>query len=145
MKTQSSIALSKSNGKGTRGLYNSTSRYSRNICTLSHRKGLCESLSDNSFFFSSVSDSWSEIFKLFFCSAKTSSLNTLKCGSCVASPKNIKSASKPYIQCLVLGLYSGSSLCSLIKFIILCSPSPGTVASLIITCKSVQPGSYDNL
>lgn len=42
---------------------------------------------------------------------------------------DIGKLTKPYMTCRVLGSCSGQDLCERINSIILCSPSPGTVAS----------------
>ena len=57
-----------------------------------------------------------------------------KWGSWVAKASMMRSASRPYKQCLVLGFQPGRLRCCLMKPITLCSPSPGTLASDRITC-----------
>lgn len=63
----------------------------------------------------------------------------MKRGSCVAKASMMRSASRPYKQWRVLGFQSGRPRCSRIYAMILCSPSPGTLASDSITCTPTNP------
>src|SRR5260370_23399942 len=56
----------------------------------------------------------------------TSSRNKQKCGSWLSKPSMMRSASNPYRQWRVLGLYPSCALDNRMYSIILCSPSPGT-------------------
>ncbi|KAH3675789.1 hypothetical protein WICPIJ_009242 [Wickerhamomyces pijperi] len=93
MKTQSSMARSRSNLKFKFGTFSSTSKYSRRTLMFNQRNGFLYSC--KCCFLSSDMFIWLLTDSCLWSWANTSSLRTLKCGSCVASPKKIKSASNP--------------------------------------------------
>lgn len=65
------------------------------------------------------------IFYLRCTSTLTSSRSSENCNSCVQRPNIMRSASRPYKQCRVFGLYAGSAFKYRMYSMILCSPSPG--------------------
>mmetsp|Transcript_27481 Transcript_27481/g.93825 ORF Transcript_27481/g.93825 Transcript_27481/m.93825 type:complete len:209 (-) Transcript_27481:132-758(-) len=71
----------------------------------------------------------------------TTSRRRHTCGSCVTRASMMRSASRPYMQCLALLSHSGCSRAHRMCSIILCSPSPRTSGPLSTTTGLRHTGS----